>query len=150
MAVKAQKELALTEVLAARWQQACRKIEELGEVLPDEKYEWRPQSGIRTCGEVLRHVAFWHQYVADSLRGKEVDESLNEVPAAAYPAKAKILDLLRRTGAEAGAAIGEQDLSRNLKTTELVMTFLEHTSEHYGQLVVYARLLGLVPPASRQ
>jgi uncharacterized damage-inducible protein DinB len=32
---------------------------------------------------------------------------------------------------------------------EMLVTFIEHNSEHYGQLVVYARLNGIVPPASR-
>ena len=33
--------------------------------------------------------------------------------------------------------------------TEQWMSFISHSSEHYGQLVVYYRLNGLVPPASR-
>jgi hypothetical protein len=32
---------------------------------------------------------------------------------------------------------------------DTLVTFIEHAGEHYGQLVVYARLLGIVPPASR-
>jgi uncharacterized damage-inducible protein DinB len=38
----------------------------------------------------------------------------------------------------------------DLKTIEMLATFIEHTTEHYGQLVVYARLNGIVPPASRE
>jgi uncharacterized damage-inducible protein DinB len=37
----------------------------------------------------------------------------------------------------------------NIDTTELMISFIEHNCEHYGQLVVYARLQGIVPPASR-
>jgi hypothetical protein len=43
-----------------------------------------------------------------------------------------------------------RDLPAGLeKTAAMIITFLEHTSEHYGQLVVYARLNGFVSPASR-
>jgi hypothetical protein len=37
-----------------------------------------------------------------------------------------------------------------VKLAGLYVTFTEHSGEHYGQLVVYYRLSGLVPPASRQ
>jgi len=37
----------------------------------------------------------------------------------------------------------------SLKSMELVVTFLGHTSEHYGQLAVHGRLMGIFPPASR-
>ena len=47
------------------------------------------------------------------------------------------------------AALRAQPVSANGKTLELILTFLEHNSEHYGQLAVYARLMGIVPPASR-
>jgi hypothetical protein len=40
-------------------------------------------------------------------------------------------------------------MEKESKITELVATFLEHTSEHYGQLAVYARMKAIVPPASR-
>jgi len=35
------------------------------------------------------------------------------------------------------------------KSIELVMTFVEHAPAHYGQLAVYGRLMGIVPPAFR-
>ena len=47
------------------------------------------------------------------------------------------------------AALRAQPVSANGKMLELILTFLEHNSEHYGQLAVYARLMGIVPPASR-
>ena len=145
---KAEQEKTLAAVLVERWEQVSRKIEELAEELPEEKFEWRPQDGVRSCGEAARHVAFWNRYVADSLRGKEAREDLNELPAAEYPTKAKALGALRESARDVAAALREQR-TLNLKTAEMVMMFLEHTSEHYGQLAVYARLRNVTPPASR-
>jgi hypothetical protein len=42
-----------------------------------------------------------------------------------------------------------QDATPSSKATRLFNTFTEHAGEHYGQLVVYYRLNGIVPPESR-
>ena len=144
-----QKQEALTNVLLGRWEQACRKVAELSEVIPADEFGSRPLEGIRTVSEVLRHIAFWNQYVADKLNGKQADDAANELAAAEYSTKALILEAVQRTSAYVSQALRQHGGPLDLKTTELIMTFVEHTSEHYGQLVVYARLMGIVPPASR-
>jgi len=144
-----QQERALTAALVGRWEQASRKLAELAGVIPENEFDSHPVAGVRSVGELLRHVAFWNQYVADSLRGKKTDETGNELPATAYASKTGILEVLLRNSLEVATALGELHGPLDLKTTELIMTFVEHTSEHYGQLAVYARLKGIVPPASR-
>ena len=135
--------------LATRWEQASRKVTELAEAFPAEKFESEMVPGTRTFGAVLRHIAFWNQYVADSLRGKKADDSLNELPRADYAEKDGILKAVQRTSDDAMAALHERQAGFDLKAAEMVMAFIEHTAEHYGQMAVYARLLGIVPPASR-
>lgn len=147
--VETQAKEELTTVLVSRWEQSCRKVVELAEALPSDKLDWRPAPGIRTPAEVLRHVAFWNRYVADSLAGGGADDSGNELPAAEYSEKEGIIDALRGASTDAAQAISRCDSERDPKTSGLVITFIEHTMEHYGQLVVYARLLSIVPPASR-
>jgi DinB family protein len=149
MAAKAKQGNALTTLLADRWEQVSRKIESLAEILPEDGIEKAPANGIRTYGAVLRHVAFWNQYVADSLNGNRTDDTSNELPLAQYSSKASALAALQRSSAAVGVALGGRKTSLDPKTTELIVTFLEHTSEHYGQLVVYSRLMGIVPVTSR-
>jgi uncharacterized damage-inducible protein DinB len=132
-----------------RWEQVSKKLEQLADALPEEKLEWRPAPAVRTCGDALRHVAFWNQYLADSLRGKDADDTLNELPAADYPTKASVLKALRQSAADVTTALKEKGTAPDAKSTEMVMSFLEHTLEHYGQLIVYRRLLDVVPPAWR-
>src|SRR5215469_14644159 len=141
-----QQQDALTVVLVGRWEQSSRKIAELAEVIPAEKFDSRPLAESRSISEVLRHVAFWNQYVVDVLRGKKADEAGNELPPAAYANKASIVESLKRMSADVATALGEHHGPLDLKATELIMTFLEHASEHYGQLAVYTRLMGIVPP----
>lgn len=149
MATKAQPEKRLTGVLTARWDQVSRKVIELAETFPEKELESRPLAAIRTFGEVLRHIAFWNLYVTDSLHGKETDGTNNELSVTTCPTKASILKKLKQSAADVVTELRKHGDSLDVKTEELIVTFLEHTSEHYGQLVVYARLIGVVPPTSR-
>jgi len=149
LTTKAVQKETLSTRLIARWEQAGNKLATLAEEFPAEKYESTPADGVRTFGDVLRHVAFWNQYVAQCARGKKADEASNELPKAEYSAKTRIVDALKRSTADASAALSEHQAGLDAETAEMVVTFIEHTSEHYGQLVVYTRLNGIVPPASR-
>lgn len=149
MAANAEQGNALTTLLADRWEQVSRKIESLADILPEDGIERTPVNGVRTYGAVLRHVAFWNQYLADCLDGKAPDGTSNELPLAQHATKANAIAALKRSSAVVGVAIRGRKTSLDPKTTELIVTFLEHTSEHYGQLVVYCRLMGIVPVASR-
>jgi uncharacterized damage-inducible protein DinB len=145
MAAKAEQVNAVTALLVDRWEQVSQKIEALAEVLPEDAIERPVVKGIRTYGAVLRHVAFWNEYVADRLNGKTGDDALNELPLAEYPTKARVLAAMKTSSAAVSSALRDQQTSLDPKTIELIVTFIEHTSEHYGQLVVYSRLLGIVP-----
>src|SRR5215470_8443497 len=149
MATITQQEPALATFLADRWEQSAKKMAELAETLPESKLDWTPADGVRSYGGVLRHVAFWNRYVADCLNGKPANDALNELPATEYPTKAKILEALRQTSQDVAGALRAQPVSADRQSLELAVTFIEHNSEHYGQLADYARLMGLVPPASR-
>jgi uncharacterized damage-inducible protein DinB len=140
---------ALTALVLGRWEQASRKVAELAEVIPASEFDSQLRDGIRSFSEIFRHVAFWNQYVADILNGKQGDDLANELPLAAYSTRASILEALKRTSADAASALRQHNGPLDGKAVELMMTFVEHMSEHYGQLVVYTRMLGIVPPTSR-
>lgn len=148
--LKAQTETTLNSLWIKRWRQSAEKTAALAEALPEEKFESRLVPGIRTPGEVLRHIAFWNQHLAASVRGEEPDGTANELPQADYATKARIIEAMKQSAAEVSKALNEEPVWHERKAHEDVLTFLEHTAEHYGQLVVYARLMGIVPPASRE
>jgi uncharacterized damage-inducible protein DinB len=124
-------------------------VKDLADAFPADELESKPLAGIRTLGEVLRHIGFWNQYVADSFSGKNADDTANELPRSGYPMKAAVLEALKQSSEEVVRALRDRKGPVDSKAAELLVTFIEHTSEHYGQLVVYARLKGIVPPASR-
>ena len=149
MSVKAAGEDQITVKLMGRWEQVCQKMEELAEAIPEQKFDYRPAETVRTVAEVLRHVAFWNQYVAARTRDKKADDSTNEIPKDKFSTKIQIMSALKRSAAEASNALREKSSGMREEIAEMLVTFIEHNCEHYGQLAVYARLNGIVPPASR-
>jgi len=148
MTARPQEEM-LSKLLIGRWDGIGHKLGELAGEIPEEKFEYRPVEGVRTFGEALRHVVFWNRYVADTLRGRKADDTANEVAAAEYPTKARIIEALSQSLREVAAALRERSSDMDMKTAELALPFIEHNCEHYGQLAVYCRLLGIIPAASR-
>lgn len=146
MAIVGAKDDVLSGVLAARWNTASKKFMALAEAIPEEKFDTELVRDGRTCDEVLRHVAYWNRYVADTLNGRTADDSANEVKRQELPERVQILADIKTNTSEIARGI-RQNL--NEKMLEAFSMGLEHVCEHYGQLAVYARLMGIVPPASR-
>ena len=137
------------DALLRQWTDIGEKVVKLAEEFPDDKYEFRPVAGVRTFADQLRHVAFWNGFVAKSARGEKADGKPNELPKAEYPTKASIVTALKSSLADATALLKNGPATPGPKLTDLWVSFTEHSGEHYGQMVVYYRLNGLVPPASR-
>jgi hypothetical protein len=140
---------SLRDVLLAQWTDIGEKVVKLAEEFPEGKYDFRPVQQVRTFADQLRHVAFWNLYVLKTARGEKIDPAQNELPKAEYPTKAKIVAVLKSTLADATAELKKEEATPAAKRARLWITFTEHSGEHYGQMVVYYRLNGIVPPASR-
>src|SRR5579863_3027441 len=149
MTAKTTEKQALSLTLIEHWEQVGAKLASLAEEFPEAKYETAPVAGVRTFGDVLRHVAFWNHYVADSVRGAKADDSANELPKDKYRTRAEVIAALRKSAGDAATALRGHREGLDTEKAALAVTFIEHVCEHYGQLVVYARWAGVVPPASR-
>ena len=135
--------------LITRWEQVGKKLAALAAEFPEDKFEFRAADGVRTFGDVLRHIAFWNRYVADSAHRKKADDAANELPKEEFSTKKKVIEAVKRSTAAASEALKEHEAGLTPEIIEMLVTFIEHNCEHYGQLVVYARLNRIVPPASR-
>jgi hypothetical protein len=139
----------MRQILVARWAGIGDKVVTLAKEFPPEQFEFRPAPGVRSFADQLRHVAFWNQYVEKTMRGEQADGTANELSPQAYAGKKAVVGALRKSFdgvksvLESGGGVPP--------TTDLdsLVSFIQHGAEHYGQLVVYYRLNGLVPPASR-
>ena len=139
----------LRDVYLRHWTEIGDKILKMAEDFPEDKYEFRPVPGVRTFADNLRHVAFWNTFVSKTLKNEKIDPKLNELPKAEYPNKAAIVKALKSSLDEATDLLKKSPPTPSDKVSNLWVSFIEHSGEHYGQLVVYFRLNGIVPPASR-
>jgi hypothetical protein len=87
--------------------------------------------------------------VAGAARKGKGDNTANELTKGEFSTKARIVGALKRSTADASGAVKAHKSGLSPQMVEMLVTFIEHNREHYGPLVVYARLNGVTPPASR-
>ncbi len=142
-----------------QWNYAGKKLIAMAEDFPEDKYDYKPTPEVRSFAEQLLHVAGANLIYVAAAKGEKPGEE--NLPRAEYKTKADVATVLKKSFAE-GAAImkqkGDKGMMEKVKnpfanelTTlySLAMGFNEHSGEHYGQLVVYYRVSGMVPPDSR-
>jgi hypothetical protein len=137
----------------------------LAEAMPAEKFGFAPTTGefkgVRTFGQQVSHVASVIYMVAAGVIGESapVDPGKGENGPATLKTKADIVKFLKGAFAYAHKAmtkLNETNLTQEVtvpwgKPTKLFLADLIvwHSFDHYGQMVVYARMNGIIPPASR-
>ena len=144
------------------------QIVSAADAMPATKYEFTPSEGefkgVRTFARQVRHLAATNHILAAAALGEEppADAGDESGPETART-KAEILDYLNSSFVHLGKAIdaiGEPNETVKAspisplpasKTTRLALTVeaLIHAFDHYGQMVEYLRMNGIVPPASR-
>ena len=123
------------------------RVLEMAKDFPEGKYGYRPVAGVRSFGEVIVHITSGNVFAAKAGRGQQAN--WDELDPANYKTKADIVAALEKSIADATAALKAVPAEHFAKTLFPWMAVIEHSAEHYGQLVVYYRANGLVPPESR-
>ena len=144
------------------WNATGNKIIAMAEDFPEDKYSYKAQKDERTFGENLLHVAYGFNNMINAIKGSSERFTWNEDSLhKKYPSKVEIVQYLKKAvadGAELIKAQGDSGLTREFKYpwgnfmahgSFGWMGIIEHAGEHYGQLVVYYRVNGMIPPASR-
>src|ERR1700756_1653261 len=139
------------------------------EAMPAGKYSFIPAdgefNGVRSFGQQVKHLAATNHILAAAALGEEPPpDAGDEAGPESVRAKAEILNYLNESFAHLGKAIdaiGEKNAMVKSSpisplpakaTTRLGLTVeaLIHAFNHYGQMVEYLRMNGIVPPASRR
>jgi uncharacterized damage-inducible protein DinB len=131
----------------AQFEDVNRRVLAMAKDFPSDKYGYRATQGVRSFGEVIVHVASGNAYAAKAGRGEKAN--WDEIDPKGYATKAAAVALLEKTIADATATLKATPEDRFTKTVEPWLDVIEHAGEHYGQLVVYYRNNGMVPPESR-
>jgi hypothetical protein len=138
------------------------------EAMPADKFGFAPTDGefkgVRTFGQQVKHLAAANHILAAAALGEEPPaDAGDEMGPDTVRTKAEILDYLKGSFAHlfrAIDAIGQANVPVNpspispfkkdeVTRSALVIEALAHACDHYGQLVEYLRMNGIVPPASR-
>lgn len=130
----------------------------LAEVIPAAQYSWRPREGVRSVSEVLLHVAGSNFNLprvlglvpGDGMVGSDYDKSLTDKDAVVATLR-ESFTFLRASIEKLTAAQAEKKIPwfDGETTYRGVLYFMaRHTGEHTGQLIAYARFIGIVPPWS--
>lgn len=144
------------------------QIASAADAMPADKYGFAPTNGefkgVRTFGQQVKHLAATNHVLAAAALGEGTPgDAGDETGPETVRTKAEILDYLSASFAHLGKAIdaiGEKNAivksspispMKDADTTRLALTVeaLIHAFNHYGQMVEYLRMNGVVPPASR-
>ncbi len=148
-----------SQAVLEAWNDIGRKLIAMAADFPEDKFSYKPQAESRTFEENMVHAAASMYYFTDIAQGKKPR----------YPDEPKDLKLTSRAdlvafvkkAVEDGAAVikakGDKGLTEAVQAGsphldrlyDLAYGLIEHSGEHYGQLVVYYRNNGMVPPESR-
>jgi len=155
---------ALQSLLTIVQQQLISAVD----AMPADKFGFAPTDGefkgVRTFGQMVKHLSATNYILAAAALGEEPPtDAGDEVGPESVRTKAEILDYLNGSFAQlakAVKAIGQTNVAVNpspisplkkgdVTRSALVAEALIHACDHYGQLVEYLRMNGVVPPASR-
>jgi hypothetical protein len=151
--------LSPSQAVIDSWNEIGRKLIDMAEDFPEDKYDYKATPPQRTFAEVLLLVVGTSYVLSDAANGKEPRP--HDLSRSDYKTKADIVAALKRAFSDGAAALkarGDRGMSDTVKMSfnnqmtrilDLAYAMSMHASEHYGQLVVYYRLNGLIPPESR-
>lgn len=161
----AQKEKQALEVL---FNVVRKGVVSAADAMPADKYGFAPTDGefkgVRTFGQQVKHLSATNHILAAAALGEDPPaDAGDEMGPATVRTKAEIIQYLNESFAHLARAIdaiGQAETpvktspisplkSREATRVALVVESLIHAHDHYGQMVEYLRMNGVVPPASR-
>jgi DinB superfamily len=156
------------EEMLDRWNYIGNKLIAMAQDFPEDKYDFKVQKDQRTFAQNLLHAAGLDFVVTRRVSGSSVSGSKlgpdfgdGDNPSRdAFKTKADVVKFVQEAVADGADVIKQQGdagldkmtrLGKKLHHNSDVWVFaIEHSAEHYGQLVVYYRANGMVPPDSRR
>lgn len=165
-AAKADEPKTVTQVLDGGVSTVEGEFTSAAEAMPEDKYSFAPTvgefKGVRNFAQQVKHVAAVNYVVGAAILGEKPPIAGGENGPDTVTSKADIVKFLKDSFAyahKATASVNEKNMVESItspfgegKVTRLGMAtvFAWHGFDHYGQIVEYLRMNGIIPPASRQ
>jgi len=157
-----------SDALLVQWNEIGRKLIAMAEGFPEAKYDFKPAGGTRSFAERLIHAAAANYFFTNLALGQKPPAE-EDPPRTQFSNKGALVTYVRKSFADGAAAIkakGDkgilesvldpfaQDNPENagkdqIRLMDLAHSLVEHSGEVYGQLTVYYRAAGMIPPESR-
>jgi uncharacterized damage-inducible protein DinB len=137
----------------ATWESTRSLVIGIVEVMPEDKYDFKPTPSVRTFRDNVIHL------VAENYLffGRVAGENLGN-PAQNLKSRDELLKALRESydyGAKVWARLTEEKAlemievrGQKVQRWSAILGAIQDNMNHYGNLVIYIRLNGLVPPRS--
>jgi len=144
-----------------------KQIVEVAEAMTEDRFNFSPESlniagddykGVRTFAVQVKHVAASNYFIWSPLTGDKLPEGLKDGNGPeALKTKADIIKFLKDSfalGHKAAATLTAENILQTAEGSKssrlhLAIFGVAHAFNHYGQMVEYLRMNGIVPPASR-
>jgi len=151
----------ISSAIRSGWEGAKRNISRSAELMPEADYAFRPVETVRTFGQILAHVAGANYVFCSAAKG-EKSPFAEEAFEKTAKTRAEIVKAVNDSIAYCDAAYAALDDARAAQIVDMpfgggkgaratpLMNNSGHLQEHYGNLVTYFRIKGIVPPSSRQ
>lgn len=145
------------------WKDVEHDFTTLVEAMPEDKWNFKPTqgnfNGVRTFAEQVKHVACSNEAWAKQMSGEKPPERCDLGGPSPAKSKAELLAYLRESFNMVDKTIADTNAGNLLHANpgpywgpnrlSALTAMVWHISDHYGQLVEYLRMNGIVPPASR-
>jgi len=150
----------VTDAMRASWDGAKKNIRDSADVVPEALFGFSPVPGtVRTFGEIVGHVAGANYVFCSAAKGEKSphpEDAFEKLATKAALVKAwddsiAYCDGVFKSVTDRSAAEPIEmpfGMGKAVRTSALLAN-IGHVNEHYGNLVTYMRLKGIVPPSSR-
>jgi len=153
-----------SEEMLDRWNDIGNKLVAMAKDFPEDKYDFKVQKDQRTFALNLLHAAALDFVLIRRVSGTTVGPDFGEgdnPKREAFKTKADVVKFVQEAVTDGAQVIQKQGdagldntskfFGNRMAHNASIWTFaIEHSGEHYGQLVVYYRANNLVPPDSRR
>jgi uncharacterized damage-inducible protein DinB len=148
----------LSGTLKTLWDGVKRNIMESAEKMPEANYAFKPTPEVRSFGELLGHIANSNFVYCARVKGDKNPNEGNDVEK--KTAKADIQKGLTDSFAYCDGVYGTMTDAKAMEMMKMgqaeaprarpLIANISHDNEHYGNIVTYMRLKGLVPPSTER
>lgn len=124
------------------------------EKMPEENYSFQPTPAVRTYGQIIGHVADAQYEFCAPVKGETKESNLEKTAkskadlVAGLKAAFAYCDPLYASLTDTAAAEKVKFFGRDMTKLGILNFNIAHSNEHYGNIVTYLRIKGLVPPTS--